>query len=225
MAQIQEKEIENNLVAICNRIGFKKKKYYFIKHINDDVIATLHFGIATHKEKGHIYVNVTVGVSHKKIENLYAQLTENRNLLLQSTIGSQIGYLMPENSFKEWNFAENADNSSVYEDILKNIQIYGFAYYDKMKDFDNLFEAIEKRVPGLLNQARDRYLPILYYLKGDKQKGLKVIDEAIERQNKPIDESKALKFTGAEELLSIVGSGFGKVSPEYLKFAEKYKAL
>jgi hypothetical protein len=32
-----------------------------------------------------------------------------------------------------------------------------------MKQFDNLFDAFEKRVPGVLNLSRDEYLPILLF--------------------------------------------------------------
>lgn len=225
MSQVLKKEIKKGLATICNRIGFKKKQYYFIKSIDNNVIATCGFGMATHVAKDHIYVNVIIGVSHLDVEELYAILAEIDKPLLQTTIGIQIGYLMPESCFKEWDFVENADNSSLYEDILKNIQTYGFAYQEKMKNFNNLLEAFEKRVPGVLNQARDRYLPILYYLKGDKQRGLKAIEEAIERQKKPLDESNIPKFSGAKEERTIIGSGIGKVDPEYLKFAENYKAL
>lgn len=226
MSQLFKKEVENGLAAISKEIGFKKKKFNFYKSINEMVYATLGFGMVTHTDEGHIYVNVTIGVSHKDVEELLAKTTGYNSLdIMQPTIGIQIGYLMPGNSFKEWNFAENADNSSLYEDILKSIQTYGFAYQEKMKDFDNLLEAFEKRVPGVLNQAKDRYLPILYYLKGDKQRGLKAIEEAIERQKKPLDESNIPKFSGAKEEISIIGSGIGKVDPEYLKFAENYKAL
>lgn len=227
MSQALKKEVEKGLADICSRIGFKKKQYYYVKSIDNNVIATLHFGMATRTDKGHIYVNVTIGVSHKNVEELYAKLTSNNNPLLQSTIGLQIGYLMPGNSFKEWDFAENGDNSYLYEDILKNIQIYGFAYQEKMKGFDNLLEAFEKRASGILNQAQDRYLPILYYLKGDKQKGLKAIEEAIERQGKPVSESEIerLKKLAGSGGQVIIGSGIGKVDPEYLKFAENYKAL
>lgn len=228
MSQVLKKIVEKGLADICDRIGFKKKKYNFYKPINEDVYATLGFGLALHRVREHIYVNATVGVLHKNIEEFKKKLTGYNNLeVMQPTSGLQIGYLMPENIYKEWDFIENTDNSHVFEDILINIQTYGFPYQEKMKDFDNLLEAFEKRVPGILNQARDRYLPIFYYLKGDKQKGLKAIEEAIERQKKPMTEEeieflKKLAGTGGQV---IVGSGVGKVDPEYLKFAQRFKAL
>lgn len=247
-----KKEVEKGLAVISNRMGFKKKKYNFYKPINEMVYATLGFGLATHTDKGHVYVNVTIGVSHKDVEVLRTKLTGYNSLdIMQPTVGIQIGYLMQGNSFKEWDFAENTDNSHVYEDILKNIQTYGFAYQEKMKNFDNLFEAFEKKVPGVLNHARDRYLPILYYLKGNKAEGLKAIEESLERQQKPVSHEEIKKTTSGETVvlragnvkvdakgfdnllkklpsggsIAIIGSGVGKVDPEYLKFVENYKAL
>lgn len=226
MSQIFKKEVEKNLTAISNRVGFKKKKYNFYKPISENVYATLGFGMAAHTDKEHIYVNLTIGVSHIDVEEILTKLTGYNSLeIMQPTIGIQIGYLMPDKSFKEWDFVENADNSPLYEDILNGIQTYGFAYQERMKSFDNLFEAFEKRVSGVLNQARDKYLPILYYLKGNKQKGLEAIIEAVERQKKPLRESSMPKFSGAKEVITIVGSGIGKVDPDYLKFVENYKSL
>jgi hypothetical protein len=226
MSQIFKREVEKSISTICNKIGFKKKKYNYFKFLDNNTYATLGFGLATHAQKNHIYVNVITGVLFKNIEELRYKLTGYNSMeFMQPTIGIQIGYIMPNNSFKEWDFIENADNTSVFEDLLENIQFYGFAYQKKMKNFDNLFDAIEKRSPGVLNQARDRYLPILYYLKGDKQKGFKSIEDAIERQRKSLDKENILTFSGAKEIITIDGGGSGKVDPEYLKFAENYKKL
>jgi len=228
MAQTFNNLVEKGLVNMCGKIGFKKRKYNFYKPMNELVYATLGFPLAKHVAKGHIYVNVVVGVLHKNVENLYYKLTGyNRLDIMQPTIGNTIDDLIPENSYKEWDFIEGEDNSHLYDDILSCIQTYGFPYQEKMKDFDNLLEAFEKRAPGILNWARDRYLPILYYLKGDKQKGLKFIEEAIERQKQPISETELerLKKLAGPGGQVIIGSGIGKVDPEYLKFAENYKAL
>lgn len=221
------KKIEKGLSEICYNIEFKKKQYYFIKPIDSNVIATLNFGLITHKAQGHIFVDVGIGVAYKDIEELYAELTNIDKSSFKHTISEQLGYLMPHKAYKEWDFVENADNTIAFEDLLNCIQTYGFEYFERMKDFNNLFEAFETRTPGLLNHARDRYLPILYNMKGEKQKGLQFIKEAIERQKKPVDDDKKefLKKLAGSGGQVIIGSGIGKVDPEYLKFAENYKLL
>ena len=143
--------------------------------------------------------------------------------LYDNTIALQLGDLMKENRYKEWDFSENSDNNAVFEDLFENIQTYGFDYMEKMKDFDNLLNAYEIRVPGLLNIKRDYRLPILYFIKGEIQKGLKFIDEVIERQNQPFDVSSIKKTVEATKLIYV--SGYGKVSDEYLRFKENYLEL
>lgn len=254
MSKIFKKEIDKGISEMCKAIGFKKKQYCFIKPIGANTTAVLNFGMVTHQLQGHIYINVSVGVSNKNVEALYVNLTQTDNRIFTTTIKLQIGYLTPEDSYKEWDFIEGADNTTVFEDILEHIQSYGFAYFEKMKDFDNLFKAFEVRSPGLLNISRDKRLPILYYIRGEKEKGIEFINEAIERMSRrPTDEEllagrdpqstiilragegpkltgdemeKMLKSLPSGGSLQIVGAGCnGEVDPEYLKFAERYKAL
>ena len=217
-------EIKKRLSEICKKMGFKKKQNVFIMPYSENVLAILFFSVDELWEPGNVSVSVSVGVTYKDVEELYHKLCEVDKSLFTHTIWEQIGYLMPEKFYKEWNFLEGSDNTYVYEDILKCIQTYGFDFYDRMKDFNNLLRAFEIRTPCLLNISRDRRLPILYYLNGEKEKGLKVIEEAIARQKQPVDKTPTIKPRGAEVVV-IVGSGYGKVDPTYLKFVKKYKAL
>jgi hypothetical protein len=244
-----KKEVETNLRTICMQIGFKKKDYIFFKPINENAIAQLGFGFATHQYKGHILVNIFVRVFYKDVEELHSKLMEYST---NGTTGMQIGYLMPENTFKEWDFVENSDNTFLYNDIKKTIEIYAFAYFEERKDVDVFFQLLKERNRHVLGGI-DVYLPILYYLKGDKQRGLKVIEEAIERMSKrPTDEEIRAKSGNpknmviirhddkrtAEEIKEIeknlpsggsimfVGAGYdGVVDPSYLKFVENYIKL
>jgi hypothetical protein len=91
-----------------------------------------------------------------------------------------------------------------------------------MSDLNIVFDTM-KSGEGIVHIARDRYLPILYYLRGDKQSGLKVIDEAIERQLHP-KQPEIPHIEGASVEL-YVGPSFGRVDPAYLTFVENYRNL
>ncbi len=251
MSKELRKEVDKGISTICKAIGFKKKQYDYVKLLDDNVTATLSFGMTSYKVKGHIFVDVIVGVSHRNLEQLYADLTDIDKSIVKHTISEQIGYTMPQNIYIEWDFIENADNTHVFEDLFKSIQTYGFIYQEKMKDFDNLFEAFDKRASGVINYGRDRYLPILYYLKGNKEQGMKIIEEAIERMSKCLTDEEirngkkpedviilrageSPKMTGDEmekalnklrpggEMIIVGG---GEVDPSYLEFVERYKYL
>lgn len=197
-------EIQRVITEMCKEIGFKKKQYLYIKPFTENVIAVLHFGIYTHQMSGHVFVDAKVGVTYKDVEEIFCKLCGIDNPVFDFTILRQIGYVMPENSYKEWDLVEGSDNTGVFEDLFRNIKTCGFDYYEKMKNFNNLFQTFEIR-GSVVDVSRDRRLPILYYLKGEKEKGLKFIEKTIERQQQPGDEEQ--------------------FDSNYLDFAERYKAL
>lgn len=211
------------LQFICKELGFKKRKSNFYKPLKEGVFSTIGFGISHYGIAGHSFINVMVGVIYEEVELLSYQLTGyNRLAFMQPQIGTQIGYLMPENKPKIWEFVNNTDNTMTIEDLLYNLKNYAIPYQKKYQEPSVFFDSIDDvNIAGYL--IRDRYLPILYYLRGDKQSGLKVIEEAIERQlhpNMPIVPS----IRGAEVEL-YVGPAYGRVDPSYLTFAENYRNL
>lgn len=221
------KEIKREITEKCKEIGFKKKQNFYIKPYTENVIAVLFFGFYSFQMPGHVFVAAFVGVTYKDVEEIFCKLCGIANPVFDYTILGQIGYVMPENSFKEWDMVEGSDNTGVFEDLFKNIKTYGFEYFEKMKDFNNLFQTFEIR-GSVVNVSRDRRLPILYYLKGEKEKGLKFIEEAIERENTPVDMESLIKesqMTFPDAEVTIITSGPGRVDPEYLEFKERYKAL
>ena len=77
------------------------------------------FSFLTKYSDGNIEVDVIVGVLNKTIEDLKFKLTGLNNFdLMLPTISTQIGYLMPEKNYKNWNFIENNDNTKVINDLL-----------------------------------------------------------------------------------------------------------
>jgi hypothetical protein len=135
--------------------------------------------------------------------------------------------LTPGNSFKEWIFEENVDNSHVFADMLSYIKMYGFEYFEQMASLNNALEAFIKGNHTNSREVRDRNVPILYYLIGDKRKGLEFIEAALERQKTPLSEAqmaRLIKLAGPGGQV-FIGGGIGKVDPEYLKFIERYNEL
>ena len=142
--------------------------------------------------------------------------------IMQPQIGIQLGYLMPEKKYKEWEHIKDANNTAVMDDLLLNIQNYAIPYQAKFIDYSMFFNTINdiNYTPYLI---RDRYLPILYYLKGDKLSGIRVIDEAIERQLHPT-KPEVPHLEGASVKV-FAGPSCGRVDPTYLTFAERFKNL
>lgn len=250
-----KKDIDKEITQRCKELGFKKRQYNFYKPLTNSSMATLGFGCASFRQRGHFFFNVTVGVFNKDIDELYSKLTGYSGAkYMQPTIGKQLGYLMPENDFYEWDIVDDADNAEKFDSMFSNIQKYGYPYQEKMSNFDNLFEAFYNRDSGILNEGREKTLPILYYMKGEKEKGIKFIQETIERRSKRPNrwnlfggrdkekkiilragEDSKLTTNDMEKMLNslpsggsieIVGSGCnGNIDPSYLEFAKRYEQL
>ena len=138
--------------------------------------------------------------------------------------------------------------------MFSNLFHYGEFYWIRLSDFDELFKAVYDREKGLLNDRRERLLPILYYMKGEKEKGIEFIQETIKcRSRRPTDDEllagrdkaktiilragegpkltaenmdKMLRDLPSGGSIEIVGPGCnGVVDPLYLEFAKRYELL
>jgi hypothetical protein len=106
----------------------------------------------------------------------------------------------------------NDDNIDVVNlELIDVIKSYGLPFIEKYQNPDELLKCVEER-KYILTENMDYDLPILYYLNGDKQKGLHYIEEGIERK-------KILKDRSITPLSELV------ISPTYLRYYENYKEL
>lgn len=246
-----KKSIERSISEGIKGLGFKKKKYFYYKLIRPNIYATI--GVSSFSAlhvKCRAY-SIQIGILYEDVEKIAYELTGiNELAMMRPTMSMDIGYLMPENRFKEWEFSYEFSNEQEFSEMFKAIETYGNAYWEKYSNFDNFFHAFYIRERGIQNDTRDRYLPILYYIRGEKDKGLEVIEEAIARkQKKQTDEEirkesmnqdayiiragegephtmdEWNKILKEQSHIVIVGSGIGQVSQEYLDFKERYIQL
>jgi hypothetical protein len=218
------KDFVKTIVLPLKNLEFDKKKYLFVKRLNDNIFGTLGFVIATHQKAGSLLVNPVLGIFNKSIEDLYSRLTGNQTInTYQPTISSPIGYLFPSTQYKEWEYNDDIDTNLINQDLLSSIVQYGIPFFEKYKQDGELLKCLEEG-KYILNYVRDYKLPILYYLLGDKNKGLEVITESLNRFKKPFIKEDLIKLSTNEEM-TIVGQGYGKVKPAYLKFIDGYNQL
>ena len=245
-------EINREIAFRLKKLGFKKKNKYpeYYKQWDENTYMYIFFGMTSFQLPKHRYVNPRIGVCYIDINKLESQLSEkDTDDWIQPTISEGLSYIMPCNTFKEWDFTEGEDNESVYEDMFNAIKTYGFSYITQKDRHSRIVDFFKTR-----EKAGHQILSISYFLNGEKEKGLQVFNEFLERiSRRPTDEEirmgtlpeKALiiragesgKMTGKEmgkklnEMGSggriiIIGSGYnGEIDPAYLKFVENYMKL
>jgi hypothetical protein len=243
--QIVQKELDHRL----KKLGFKKKQYYFYKQWDENTYLTVGFGIASFLLPGHRLVSPNIGICYVDVNRLCEQLS-GREITnnIYPTVGKGLGYIMPENTFKEWDFVENKDNTGTYDDMFNAITTYGFAYFTGKDRHSIIVDSFKNR-----EKAPHQILSISYFLNGEKEKGLQIFNEFLERMShRPTDEEirrgkkaeevvilrsgesnataedmqKMLQNLPSGGQMVIVGAGYnGNIDPTYLKFIENYKLL
>lgn len=213
-----KKEIENIIKTNCYELSFKKKKYIYYQALNDNTIGTLAFGIARYGIPHSLFVAVNVGFIYKDINKILVDLLGNDYDFFKDGIAmglTSLGYLMPDNSYKEWQFIENTDHSDNINEMFESIKKYALPLFDRFLNIDNFEEAL---IFNKLHSTISRLLlPIIYYLQGNPQMGIDYINSYIaKRQQKEID-------SWNPELINSVSSK--NIDSFYLEFIERYKEL
>ena len=87
---------------------------------------------------------------------------------------------------------------------MNDIHQYGSVFFDRYQDWDNVVYSFEKE-KGYTDYERDTILPIMYYLMGNKQKGLDYIKRRLEEPLTSTDsvriKRKAYTYTNGDVFL------------------------
>lgn len=213
-----KKEIENIIKTNCYELSFKKKKYIYYQDLNDNTIGTLAFGIARYGVPHSLFVNVNIGFIYKDINKILIELLGTGYDLLKKGIamgGISLGYLMPEDKFKEWQFIENTDHSNNINEMFEAIKEYALPCHCRFANIDNFEEALTYR--KLVSTITEYIMPIIYYLQGNPQMGIDYINSYIAKyQQKEID-------SWNPEIINSISSK--NIDSFYLEFIERYKEL
>ncbi|MBC8592359.1 hypothetical protein H8744_03700 [Oscillospiraceae bacterium N12] len=217
-----EKKIKCFLKESLFHHGFKKKYKTCFQRSFVDAIQMLTFGHSTHNEVSVRYLTYTVSLTYPTIDKIATQLHE-----IMGNIGVNVGYLMPEKSFKEWRLVLDCPDECLHQ-ILNNIMFtveqYAIPFLDKYSNIEELIVGLENGELRCTDDIKDRYLPILYYLLGNNHNALLLVDEAIKRRSAEflIDEYKIIQEIHNANKMQIPQN---KALDSYIPFAEEFKCM
>ena len=163
--------------------GFKRKVLNtFVRQLDDNRIQNIGFTIANCGQKYSFYLNPVIGVAYKNVNRLDAQLNNALPFkypeYVYATISTPLGYLMPENTFKEWKFSNQEDVEKEVNSMADAIIGYGLPYLNEFSDEDNLVYGLECD-KFHIGEVKYDLLPIFYYLRGNNERALQCIENAI----------------------------------------------
>ena len=213
---MSKSDVRNEIKAKLLEYGFKRKSHYvnekhrlsFIKKENNNILS-ISFGEGWNSE-GHTQIYPNIGIGYIDINKLYAKLSNIKRfdypILLEG-----IGNLKPVKELMKWDFNDYGNNDNVLSEMVSTIFQYAEPYWKGMSVFDNLYNAVVNKKALLINVEEERILPILHYLKGEKEKGKEIIEETLNSNKLQRTPSISLRGKTAQDC--------------YLDFAEKYEQL
>ena len=161
------------LVENLRTIGFKRKnKNSFVK-ILGDARQELFFSHSTHNQSFVKFYTIGIILEYPQIEELAKEIG-----VPTYGIGVDIGYLMPEKAYHEWE-VRDSDSIESIEDVVENMSLnilnYAIPYMDEYSRHEGLLKGLEEK--RLQNRTDPRYcLPLLYCLMENKKRALEICE-------------------------------------------------
>ena len=239
MNRYVEKKLKERMI----KLGFKKKGEVFFKPINDNLYATVSFGSHSHMIVGHFHVDPHIGICNLRVNQLSLSLKGIEMTPLFPTTSTNLEMILKCDS--RYVFVKDDDNVEMMDVLISDIQKGGEMFWTKMSDLDNLFEYCKMHF---------QLAPVLYYLRGEKEKGLQFMEGYVQRMSVPETDEEIIKscIGGTKENVVIIRPGdypnmtwkdyqeirkqvppgghivFPRkvgVDPSYLEFMKKYQEL
>lgn len=184
------KRVDSILRNTCERLGYTKKGYLYIKPISPGISSTICFNIVSRQNIGHCLIGPRIGLIFEDVEKLLRDVTQAEWLKCRTnTISEHIGYLMPQNHWTEWDFVEHESTPEcVIEDFSNALSLYSNAFFNEYPSKEKLISYIEGLSWGSAYFDLFLRLPILFYCVGRKQDGLDYMTNALSKH----DDSRTL---------------------------------
>lgn len=200
-------------------IGFIRKGGNTYVKKRGTVKYELPFTHSTHNEPHVRYYTITLSIEYQNVQ----EIIDNLDVVIGG-FGINLGYLLPEYSFKEWKIAETSSDeyiSFIVSDMYDNIANFAIPYFERYSEIKNVIEDIEG---GVLNNQIDssHYLPILYLLTGEKDLVIPYLQKELNRReylmNKGCDDDYPFSLSNKTKDYSTHES---RVYKEYKSFVDK----
>lgn len=180
------KKIKKDLSQGLFSLGFKKKKSVYV--YSDDAQSSLTLTVnGRHSyQKDMVVFSVFTGVSIRDVNRLFIKLTNCEKNKYASEdmfiVGSNIGYLMPQKSYKEWIFYEENYSEIDMQELIDAAKKYAFQYYKERNDIYKIQYYICETNEIVTQLRRDEYYPILLYLLNKKNEAIRYVLKILENQ-------------------------------------------
>lgn len=176
--------LKEEALAACRsalaQLGFIKYKGALLQERGGQASGWIGLNLATHGLPRLLKVNPVVGVRFIHLEKILLALSDDMPKRPMPVISKPLGYLMPEKSFRFWEFLEDGDGERVAESLASAVREYGELYIAAYSDWD-VFSRDVGDVGLLIEHERAKILPIVHVINGDREEGRRIVETELER--------------------------------------------
>jgi hypothetical protein len=174
--------IESSIKEELKADGFKRRGKYGIltASIDGNTYGWLGLNRATYKAEKVVLINPVIGIHNKKMWEIYDELLDYdgaKNWI--ATFGRPLGYYMPENTYRTWEFFHGKSIKPGVKDIVSNVRKYGIPWMKKLCNLEYLADTLEKYNAIDYNIFQ---LPLVWFLAGDREKAFTCANKYLERR-------------------------------------------
>lgn len=136
--------VHRALYAALEPRGYKHRGRLLVRPVAAGVDGVVSFNYATDDlPPGVTLINPIIGVRHDRIERAVTELTDVSRPDSQATIIRPLGYLMPQRTFLQWQFDDNASQVGPVDEVVDNIVEFGEPWIDRAQDLTGLMRELE----------------------------------------------------------------------------------
>jgi hypothetical protein len=166
--------------AALRRYGFAAKRRGLLLQTSGSGAASgwLGLNLATWSLPQVLHINPVVGVRHDSLEAILVSTAGWPAPV--ASVSRPLGYLMPQNTFVQWDFSSTGDLAAVAEDLATAVVTYGQPFIDHWSDW-NTFSHEVASSGLLLDNVRFLMLPAVAAVNGDYELADRLIRQELER--------------------------------------------
>jgi hypothetical protein len=138
-------------------------------------------GLNNAPHKGFVDVNPVIGIRSQRVEQLVAELRgRSYSQYHPPTVAMNIGYIMPDNSFKAWRFTGGSASTTTARAMVDTIGEYGLPYMLEHSDLHKIYDlmVVERRGVPTMTVYR---IPVVCLLLGEPELARKHLDNRLSR--------------------------------------------
>ena len=182
------KSVESAVMESLRLLGFEKKRGVRIKMLNDETFGWVGLNRGDYPAEKEISINPVMGVYNLRVRKLYEELMEREpSKYLIPVTSSPLGYLMPENNYREWFFQHGIEIRPNLKDMIDSIKQYGLPWMEKQTDWKVLVEVAKTNG---LQGFREYIPPTIWLAYGEKEKAIEYGEEALSKKKMKGDAKK-----------------------------------